>query len=278
MAKIDRVEDLPGWFDLEKYSECESFGAAEWLHELTRRAELMSGHPDNMEGSDEGDDTFREIWAAIWKSTTEVHAAPVRQCPIAYPRSQCSDSFLMPVRGVRVFDLAMQAHRDEMARREGKCGPEKVNRWKAIGDSSYPLREAVKVSGEPIDITSHTEKMPSRPVIQVDLRATDSVLMGAFSAWLKEARAKQPTASKRERPAYKDWARYGLLPYLDLRTWAMETGNQIPHHVISQAVGYRKGGDSFRKTVPKLADELMRDLTELEALAAVEACPEQLII
>ena len=83
-------------------------------------------------------------------------------------------------------------------------------------------------------------------------------------------------ASKRERPAYKDWARYGLLPYLDLLTWAMETGNQIPHHVMAQAVGYRKGGDSFRKTVPKLAGELMRSLAELEALAAIEAASEKL--
>ena len=45
---------------------------------------------------------------------------------------------------------------------------------------------------------------------------------------------------------------------------------------MAQAVGYRKGGDSFRKTVPKLAGELMRSLAELEALAAIEAASEKL--
>ncbi|MCY1410335.1 hypothetical protein D9M71_257030 [compost metagenome] len=109
----------------------------------------------------------------------------------------------------------------------------------------------------------------------MDLRATDSVLIAAFCDWLKGARAKASTnISKRERPAYKDWARYGLLPYLDLRIWEMETGNRIPHRIMAEAVGYLKGGDSFRKTVPTLADDLMQSLSELEALAAVETRTE----
>ncbi|MCY1462919.1 hypothetical protein D9M71_807470 [compost metagenome] len=48
------------------------------------------------------------------------------------------------------------------------------------------------------------------------------------------------------------------------------TGNQISHQVMSEAVGYRKGGDSFRKNVPTLRVELAQNLAELEALAAIE--------
>ncbi|AKN29155.1 hypothetical protein AB691_4303 [Stutzerimonas stutzeri] len=61
------------------------------------------------------------------------------------------------------------------------------------------------------------------------------------------------------------------MPYLDLFIWSKETGNQISHHLMAEAVGYHKGGDSFRKTVPKLAAELMDSLAELEALASIEA-------
>lgn len=52
----------------------------------------------------------------------------------------------------------------------------------------------------------------------------------------------------------------------------METDSHIPRHVMSSAVaGYNKGESTFSKTVPPLAANLMRDLSELQALAAVEA-------
>jgi hypothetical protein len=37
MAKIDRVEDLPDWFDLRKYNDCKSFKAVDWLINLQSR-------------------------------------------------------------------------------------------------------------------------------------------------------------------------------------------------------------------------------------------------
>lgn len=130
----------------------------------------------------------------------------------------------------------------------------------------------------PISLDYYDPSRPHSAVIQVDMAATDAVLVAAFASWLKEQRMLETidAASKRERLAYAKWHGYGLLPYLDLLIWAMETGNQIPHHVMAQAVGYCKGGDSFRKTVPKLADELMSSLAELEALAAIEAASEKL--
>lgn len=275
MIKIDRVEDLPEWFDLEKYKPCETFGAAEWLHELGRRAELIRFHPDYMGSFEEQGDVLHELISELWRASTEVNSWPLRQSPVDLQGSAIAEPALMPVRAVLTMDLLMQTRRDEIAKMEGKCGDEKVNRWAAIGDPRFPMREGVRVARVPIEIDDYTERTPPRPVIQVDLSATDSVLLNAFGVWLKEARARQPVASKRERQTYKDWARYGLLPYLDLLIWAMETSSQIPHHVMAQAVGYRKGGDSFRKTVPKLAVEMMRSLAELEALAAIEAVSEK---
>jgi hypothetical protein len=112
--------------------------------------------------------------------------------------------------------------------------------------------------------------------LNVDLRASDSILIEGFIALLRDVRSHQAVVSKRERPAYKLWAHYGLLPYLDLHIWSKESGASIPHHVMAEAVGYRKGGDSFRKTVPPLARSLMADLSNLEALSAIEGVPEEL--
>lgn len=48
MAKINRVDDLPEWFDLKKYIGCESFGAVAWLEQLERRQELLELHPSRI--------------------------------------------------------------------------------------------------------------------------------------------------------------------------------------------------------------------------------------
>ncbi len=89
---------------------------------------------------------------------------------------------------------------------------------------------------------------------------------------LKEVRAQQPEIRKRNRPAYKDWARYGLLPYLDLLPfWSKETERNIPRRIFSAAVSrYDKGESALSKTVVPLAASLMRDLSELVALANYE--------
>lgn len=107
--------------------------------------------------------------------------------------------------------------------------------------------------------------------MQVDLNAPDIVVKQGFAVWLKEARAHQASAPKGKNKMYERWAGYGLLPYLDLRIWELLTGNSINRYVMVDAVEYVKGEASFSKTVVPLAAELMRDLSGLQALAAVEA-------
>nr|WP_302850354.1 DUF6387 family protein [Pseudomonas aromaticivorans] len=169
--------------------------------------------------------------------------------------------------------MVLQSSADRDAAEDGECAPWFAERWKLVANGVDTFADLLD---DALILEDHGPKaITHAAVLAVNLQANDSVLMAAFAAWLKDARIKHPTA-KRERPAYWSWAAYGLLPYLDLLIWAKETGSQIPHHVMAEAVGYRKGGDSFRKTVPKLATELMHNLGELEALAAIEAASEKL--
>ena len=169
----------------------------------------------------------------------------------------------MPVRDLLLDDIAFQLSYDRENKKEAGFQAE---RWQKVinddGDSDLfiPIGN-IEDTGEPI---------------LVDLRANDSVLITSFTAWLRAARQKQSDKISRERPAYKSWASYGLLPYLDLKIWSYETKIHIPHEVIAREVKYCKGGDSFRKTVPKLASLLMHSLDELKALAASEIYPEKL--
>ena len=97
--------------------------------------------------------------------------------------------------------------------------------------------------------------------------------------WLKEVRANQQTKAKRQKPSHTNWARYGLLPYLDLLIWAMETDTNIPDRVMSAAVSkYDAGEANLRKTLVPLAADLMASLSTLQAMVAarVPADPEEL--
>lgn len=46
MEKIDRVKDLPLWFDLEKYRQAETFGEKEWFEQLAYRKWLLMNNPE----------------------------------------------------------------------------------------------------------------------------------------------------------------------------------------------------------------------------------------
>ncbi|MDO8863706.1 DUF6387 family protein [Haliea sp. E1-2-M8] len=249
MAKIDRVEDLPDWFDLDKYQLCKSFAAVDWLSNLETRRSI-----------------FELI--ALGDGEATKRAEYLRDDPIDNLLYCFGGGPANPVRSLRYADLATRASFDILldpflSKNNGLWA--KIIEHMTTGNF-FPSSEL----GTPIG----SDCLDTYPIL-VDLRASDSILIDAFATWLRDARSEIAIDSKRERPAYKYWARYGLLPYLDLRIWSKETGHSIPHHVMAEAVGYRKGGDSFRKTVPPLAKRLMADLSNLEALAAIEGNPEE---
>ncbi len=252
MAKIETLAQLPEWFRLEKYRECESFNAARWVNNLETRSVILDCF-----GVMENHRLPMELYPQIHEWLPAVLEA-LRRSPIE--EGACRHS--MPIRPLIFQDLAWQAQHDRGDER-------RTCLWEHVAAGNYD-NWALEAR-----VGTITRLFDSAYPVMVDLQASDPVLIEAFADWLRTARAELPSGtSKRERPAYKDWGRYGLLPYLDLFIWAKETGNQISHHLMAEAVGYRKGGDSFRKTVPKLAAELMNSLAELEALASIEAQSE----
>ncbi|HBM09966.1 hypothetical protein CXF92_06790 [Pseudomonas sp. Choline-3u-10] len=261
MAKIDRVEDLPEWFNLDRYRECENLSATDWLAELEMRRTLFRA--------------YQSLGAMpMWESdlVVAVHsgvADSIREMPIDPSRNEYADLHIQPVRNVNVADLLMQRIRDEIANKDGRGSDEMASRWAAIGDSQYPLNSAMSVAGLPVEIDFYSPYALPAAVIQVDLNSPDSLLRDAFTAWLKEARSfRQSDSGKRQKPLYGRWARYGLLPYLDLMIWGMETHTHIPDRVMSAAISHYDAGEAnLRKTIAPLAADLMRDLSGLRAVA-----------
>ena len=279
MAKIDRVEDLPDWFALAKYRGCEKFGAAEWLEQLKRRRDLLELHPSRVSlVRPENSEGWNEFTFDFWKITVREPAKEIREAPLDSPSKGKVSEWMaercnQPIKGVRAIDLMWQSSRDLDAERNGKAELGISQRWDAINPSAGRFLSFAKWAEAPLTINYH-DGTPERPILEIDLGAPDAVLKAAFTAWLKEARE---SSARRSKPMHDRWARYGLLPYLDLLIWSMETGNHIPDRVMSAAISeYDAGEANLRKTIAPLAADLMRDLSELKAFSAVEAASSTL--
>ena len=282
MAKIDRVEDLPDWFDLNNYAGSESFSAANWTSQLDRRRKLFDGHPDYPIESLHGKNTDEYMLELVfWRGLKRGCAEQIRQFPLTFHPSLPSVFVAkdwkyidyIPVNCVSFHTLRLQLDRDFTAVLESKAPKTITDRWSLLCPDTVKVQSGIDYG--PITLTEYDDRNTDSSVISVDLGATDSVLIESFEAWLKRARIREKDAnkqtSKRNRPAYKDWSRYGLLPYLDLLLWAYETDNHIPRRVFSAAVSHFDRGESaFSKVVVPLARQLMINLTELQALASAE--------
>lgn len=252
MLKINGVEDLPEWFDLKNYGDCENFDPANWLSNLWMRS-IPWDHFMFPERPHRLDDTLIDGLLAHLreKPTTFTNAAPLTT----------------PVRSLRFADLAERILSD-------RNQPDTARIWNETmsfdGVESRELR---------VPIGTITTLFDTGHPVMVDLQASDTVLIGAFKTWLKEARASKAAEapSKRERLKHESWARYGLLAYLDLRIWSVQVGASITSEIMTAAVlpsVEPMGNTRIRDTVAPLAERLMADLSELEALAAFNASGE----
>lgn len=255
MAKIDRVEDLPKWYNLEKYLGCESFGAYEWYLQLLERqshfeACICLTNPDSTE-------KYCYSW---YEEAIEVF----RESPLQIPQSLLDiEVKRQPIRSLRAFDLHLTAI--EEMHIQGFDTPDDVD-YNILFKDSWQTEIEVLATGSP----------SFQPAIVVDLRANDSTLKAAFAVWLTETRKRFPDESpSRSKPNWQRWARYGLLPYIDLWIWSMETETHIPDRVMSSAISrYDAGEANLRKTIAPLANELMSDLSALQSLVALHAAQE----
>lgn len=253
MAKIKQLKELPDWFDLRKYESCQCFRAIDWLTNLSRRKLI-----------------FEYLADSDLTSVSDL-ARAIREDPVQ--ENSFYDTPSSPVRPLRFADVASRAG-FVLSFEAIPSVAKEAERWKKLRAAISPSGWLESATDRALDGYIGPDLTGNFPLL-VDLSASDSMLIESFTAWLKDARSQLDINTTRERPAYRHWARYGLLPYLDLLIWSEENRHQIAHNVMRQAVGYPHDNDAFRKTVPPLAKSLMKSLQHLEALAAVESASEK---
>jgi hypothetical protein len=112
--------------------------------------------------------------------------------------------------------------------------------------------------------------------VEIDMDLPDKLLEDSFAAELHKIRdylCNTPDKTKYHRPKTQNWARYGLLPYLDLLIWELETGTNIPAETMAFAIktGYVASASQLLDTVIPLVERLMNGgLEELLDIIAIE--------
>lgn len=292
MAKIDRVKDLPDWFDLEKYRQAETFEEKDWFEQLAYRKWLLRSNPEYpvrqaltrpiIQEIDFKDESGESVPGGAllfsgevvidsaeamtrWRKWVGKAASALRDSPFAV--EQLDHESIMkaqPVASMTIGDLQGVLVQEAMAT-IGSATSSLLEDYIDTFKSEEVRREAIY--HRPIAMESIT-----RAAVMVNLGTTDGEIRQGFDAWLKAVRADQQTKAKRQKPSHTNWARYGLLPYLDLLIWAMETDTHIPDRVLSAAISdYDAGEGNVRNTLAPLAADLMCNLAGLQALAAARA-------
>lgn len=272
----------PAWFKIENYRGTKDFDARQWYEQLSRRQALFV-HTDYVLADELGHDFVAQIWrietAKKAECTRMKPVQPLSPTGLAAPESE-------PISDLRVFHLMKQADRDRDARRFGLCDAAATQRWRVIRNPQATYEQHKELAQLPVIMDFYDIRKPPQAVIQVDLGATDSALRAAFKEWLKRARsvnespcqaeddgapskAKRPRAeNKSQRPPCDRWAKYQILPYIDLAIWAMETDTKVTWPMYAEVLSdghYRTHEDIRKTTHGQYAGPLMRDLSKLKA-------------
>lgn len=285
MIKLKQARKLPKWFIAAKYKGAEDFKAAKWLEQLRFRKRLLVGNPmfPESEESPEAElalaqwqgrtrETANELFLDPYLGLAKTQAFTVRgeaDAGVVIKGSFQSSGPGQPLLKTVVFkDILDLARRDSAFLDEDQPNRQ---RWDVLRRSNEAFSLSGVVASSPIEL----EKF-SRPVISVDLLASDTELKEYFGRWLSTARAERGLAAVRKNsPSYQAWAEYGILPYLDLKIWGLLNGFEVTAQAFANGLAeitgdHSRGVDRVRDTTRPWARTLMDDLSALEALAKIE--------
>jgi hypothetical protein len=255
-AVVNRVADLPVQFNLKHYAPVHDFSIAEWVCNLEARSLRQ----------------FMWSMGDYYADELKRGALYLLDNPIFRPSDKWKDSpgllkhvHRQQVRDESVFDALagnyyfnpgetrMKKYADDFRTLDGPGAPSEEGR--ALFD--IPMWRALQESG----INDDREV-----AVRVNLNASDEHLVADFKMWLAKIRKARKLTVQRQRvkaSEFQDWARFRVLPYLDLQFWARTHGFQITHQVMGIALFPNEFevalADRIRKVVVPLADRIVTE-------------------
>lgn len=271
--RIKNRSELPKWFSLEKYDLAKTLDAAGWYVQLYIRSRCLS---------------FLPAGKNISGILNLIRAAPIidvtanSDLSFHYHRGMFYEEPIIEqskhgVHSLTVHELYMAAiNMEESKRIQAKAFFEIIlNSLLGVSaesprDLSILSRKKTAFLYEPVH---HVLSKPlDQAMIGVNLLLPDRVLVEQFKSYLpllREECGAELFSEKWHQPDFAEWARLGVLPYLDLMIWAQEEDKKITYQVLEEAIfPSREGSEGrVRKTTAPKAEQLM----SRESLALLRA-------
>ena len=154
-----------------------------------------------------------------------------------------------------------------------------------FGSESEPPPEADPPDWLEKPLVDLVKSPSSNQILYVDLTLPDRILLEEFEQLLQSERVIKVRdnleKANKHKPDFSKWIRFGVLPYIDLRMWEIETGLNIPNRVMANAIFPEgEGGEEVvRKTTRRLANNLLspQNLSVLAALSAQEIAEKNIV-
>ena len=225
------------WLALEKYDEQAKFSGMDWFIQLHFRyciKGLGEKHPD----------------------LVQKYIDLIKENPII--KSKNHKDLNSPVRDANYIDLLM------------------------ANDRNPKIREFYNLSAKEIDEIAESAIAPNtnnewaihKPILAIDLDASDEQLLLCFKRWIQEQRIKsghKPKSKMFTTNDYKKWISNMVLPYLDITLILDFDGNDLPYHFIGNSLFPDEieidVTDKVRRTVKPLANSLL----EIDNLSVLRA-------
>jgi len=277
--RIKKISELPEWFSLEKYDTAKTLDAAGWYVQLYIRARCLSYLADGEDISG----ILNLIRDEPIIDVTENSSLNFHYYRGMFYEQPIIEQSKYGVHSLTVHELYMAAiNMEESKRVQAKAFFEMIlNSLLGVPpesprDSSILNREKTAFLYEPVH---HVLRKPlDQALLSVNLLLPDRELVEQFEAYLPVLRKEcdAPIFSKKwHRPDFAEWARLGVLPYLDLMLWEKEQDAKISYQVMEEAIFPSIGGSEnrIRKTTVPKAKELISKKSL--ALLRVQAIREQ---
>jgi hypothetical protein len=270
---IERVEDLPEWFDLSKYDGILDFNAQDWASALDVRLFISGASKRESAGVLKAYNNIYSQKAADPLKVLEDHRKSLLKALTKSPLSTTNknievkrtdefNSRFSSVSGLKVWDIVCLSE----GLRENPATRKYFDASLKFVDDLDPNSEFKELATTEYYLATR-ESFPledSEAFLSLDLLATDKQIFSDLKNWLKTIRLELNAASLSigfNEKQLKRWCEHKLLAYIDLTLWSDLEKCKIPQHVYGEAL-FGTGAtfdttEKIRKTLQPLAQKLL---------------------
>lgn len=279
--RITRSRDLPSWFDTSKYANAIRLDARGWYEQIVVRQECfhMVWHA-TIEDDDLDDDSIYGIKPSALLSAvrsrpifaffgSEYQLSIQKALQVRSNEDSIGKDHPPGVSGITLIDVANLVSQLPSTRQA-----EFLN-WldDAMQRYSNSFEHIRHSTSDPEWLVESISGLGFHP-IKIDSNLPDKILRESFDLYLQH-NLQLPDWFLKGKPQrsnmFLEWCNCGLLQYMDLQTWSLETDTTITNKVLARGIfpdNLEKGEENIRTTTKKHAERILDEGIEVSTFMA----------